>query len=152
MNKKLLLLVLGTLVLGACSTQPRTDPRALDQSTPQVGLVDGRIVVPLSLVYSAGQPNGKITWQLALGSKATFAENGIVIEGRVTDELIRGNNRDAIGLDPKQTEITNCSRSKDGLEFSCVNRHSQPGVYKYTIRLVDETRKSYVFDPFVVNM
>ena len=152
MNKKLLAAVLFVVLLAGCSHHHRRgDDKYLNPTTPQVLVEGSRIVVPNALVFLRGEPAVTITWQLPRDSKARFAENGIVIEGRITDELLRGE-KVSVVLDPRQTEIVDCRRSKDGLEFTCLNKHTQPGSYKYTIRLIDESQKQIALDPAVVNM
>ena len=150
MNKKMLIAALFAVLLAGCSHHHlRGDDKSVNQTMPQVLVVNGRIVVPSVLIFT--RPTAvTVTWQLPTDSKFRFGENGIVIEGRLIDEVIR---RDQVSvvLDTKQDEIVNCRRGKDGLEFSCLNKYTKPGVYKYTIRLIDESQKSLVVDPSMVN-
>jgi hypothetical protein len=112
--------------------------------------VDGNeIVVPYALIF-LGRREVTVTWQLPPDSKHRFADNGIVIEGVLIDQVIRGD-RVSVVLDPRQNEIVNCRRSANGLEFSCLNRHTKPGYYKYTIRLVGGSQTSLVRDPGIMN-
>ena len=54
-------------------------------------------------------------------------------------------------IDGGQTELVRCEvRGEDAREFSCLNRHSKPGIYKYTVRVTDGTTE-IVNDPSVVN-
>ncbi len=151
MNKKMLLAVLSAVLLTSCSIfGGKDDGKGVNQTTPPVSVVNGQIVAPSALVFTKAQPV-TVTWQLPAGSKARFPENGIVIEGRLLDEVIRGD-KVSVVLDTRQTEIVECRRGKDGLEFSCLNKHTKPGIYKYTIRVIDENQKTIVLDPSVLNM
>ena len=64
--------------------------------------------------------------------------------------MIRGK-PPSVALDPDQKEVVDCRPSKDGLQFSCFNNHTIPGVYKYTIR-VRSGEKVISKDPPIVNM
>jgi hypothetical protein len=144
--------VLCAILLGACA-HPRHgfgvrygDPRA-----PQLTVVNGQIQIgPEVLVFLPGQQNVTITWTLPGDSALRFADNGIVIEGQILEQVIKGERPSAL-LDPRQQEIVDCRRGDKGLTFSCVNRHSKPGVFKYTIRLLDGN-KVIERDPFIANM
>ena len=151
MNTKLLTAVLFAVLMAGCAQHHhRGDHKSANNTMPQVSVVSGRIVVPSVLVFT--RPTAvTVTWQLPADSKSRFAENGIVIEGKLIDEVIRGD-KVSVVLDARQTEIADCRRSKDGLEFSCLNRYTQPGIYKYTIRFIDESGKPLSIDPTIVNM
>ena len=154
MNKKLLIAALLAVTLAGCSIfGSKGESKVVNQTKPQVSVLpSGEIVVPYALIYLGRQPV-TITWQLPADSRYRFADNGIFIEGRLKDEIIRG---DKVGvvLDPRQTEIVNCRpvKEKAGLEFSCDNKHTQPGYYKYTITLIDQqTQKPLKLDPGIMN-
>ena len=152
MNKKLLIAALFAVLLAGCAHHDRRGgDKEVNATTPQVSVVDGRVVAPAALVYLRGQPAVTITWQLPRDAKVRFAENGIVIEGRLLNEVLRGD-KPSVVLDPRQNDIVDCKRGREGLEFSCLNKHTQPGIFKYTIRLIDESQKQLVLDPAVVNM
>jgi len=125
-----------------------------DPVRPQVFVVDGRLIVVNAepLVFTR-RGEVTVTWHLPKGY--TFDERqGIVIEGRLVSQTKvprEGLIQQIYVLDPKQDEIVRCSASKDASEFSCVNRNTKPGRYKYTIRVRDGTKLLEPLDPWVVN-
>jgi hypothetical protein len=148
------------LLLSSCA-HLRGIPSLEERSRPQVTVRDGRIVVsPEILYYLPGERDVQITWQLPRDSKYRFPtkpanprEQGIVIEGRLTDRLLRSTDGvDSVVLE-KQDEIVRCEVRNEGLEFVCLNRHTQAGVYKYTIRVLDPAQRTpLVRDPVLFNM
>lgn len=149
MKKWHLISVACALLLAGCAHFTRPP----DPVRPQVFVVDGRLLVVNAepLVFTR-RGEVTITWHLPKGY--TFDEKqGIVIEGRLVSQTKvprDGLVQQIYVLDPKQNEIGPCSRSKDGSEFSCVNRNTKPGRYKYTIRVQDGTKVESL-DPWVVN-
>jgi hypothetical protein len=140
MNKQLILAALAALTLGGCAMHQRhgggmgPGMGRGDPARPQV-TVDGN-AIKLSqevLVFPPGF-SGTVTWQLPANSPYRFPENGIVIEGRLTDQVLR-EKQPSVVLDPRQTEITECRRANEGLAFTCFNKNSLQAAYKYTIRL-----------------
>jgi hypothetical protein len=160
MKRSRLIAVIGVLLLSSCA-HFREIPPLEERSRPQVTVRDGRIAVsPEILYYLPGERDVQIVWQLPRDSKYRFPtkpanarEQGIVIEGRLADRVLRGSDgADSVVLE-KQDEIVRCEVRNDGLEFACLNRHTRPGVYKYTIRVVDpQSRTPLVRDPAFVNM
>lgn len=105
---------------------------------PEVTVLNGEIrVQPDPLRFEPGRRNVHINWRLPNDSPHRFAENGIVIDREVT-------NRSG----GQQTEVIDCRVTADGKQFSCLNKNTRPGVYKYTIRLMGLPPK----DPSIVNM
>jgi len=157
MRKSVLIaVVLGALVLAGCEhfAPKRYLPTLEKRSNPEVTVVNGKIIVPYLLVFRPDDKEVEITWRLPTDRKLRFPKNGIVMEGAVLEQVIRQPREGvsaAVALDPRQTEIT-CKTQEGGLTFSCLNRNTKPGVlYKYTIRVIDETGKELVRDPFVMN-
>jgi len=133
MKKRLLVYVVLALVLSGCTTL-KWVPRFEERRTPQVTVSEGRIVVtPEILFYFQDERDFDILFQLPRESGLTFPENGIVIEGELTDQVIRGD-RISVVLNPGQKEIGPCRRLSN-VEVACRNLHTRPGVYKYTIRV-----------------
>ncbi len=92
-----------------------------------------------------------IVWELQRHSKYRFlSEGGIVIEGRLAEEVLRGSKKSVV-LE-SQDEIVECKTQNQGLRVICRNKHTRPGIYKYTIHLqeVDSTRRLQR-DPPIVN-
>jgi len=134
MKKQLLSYVACVLALSGCSIFQK-DSTPPDPTRPQVAVISGRFIVVNQepLVFLRDQKNVTITWQLPKESQYRFQpRNGIDIE-----EKGRG-------------EITDCAVRSGGLEFSCVNRHTRPGKYSYTIRLLDGSKQIYS-DPHIYN-
>lgn len=132
MKQRLLVYVVLALVLSGCTTL-KWVPRFEERRTPQVTVSEGRIIVtPEILFYFQDERDFDILFQLPRESGLAFPENGIVIEGELTDQVIRGD-RISVVLNPGQKEIA-CRRLSN-VEVACRNRHTRPGVYKYTIRV-----------------
>lgn len=152
MKKSNFLFAACALLLAGCAhfAQPP------DPVRPQVSVVNGRLIVvnaePLTFTRRG---EVTITWHLPSGSNYTFDERaGIVVDGRLVNETRVP--RDGLlvqtyVLDPKQDEIVNCRRSREGSEFSCLNRNTKPGRYKYTIRVRDGSKLLEPLDPWMVN-
>ena len=128
-------------------------PTLEERSRPQVSVKDGRIFVsPEILFYFPDEREVLIVWQLPKDARYRFPKDGIVIEGKLSDRSVAvpGTAGPAVALE-RQDEIVNCMAQNE-FEFTCLNRHRVPGVYKYTIRVVDvETKKTLERDPPVVN-
>ncbi len=132
--KKIVISLLGVLVLASCAHQRfEHRHRAMDPLRPLVNVVGGRFIVVNQepLVFLKDQRDVAITWQLPPGSNLRFARDGIVID-KAGDEFV------------------NCGPRDDGLMFSCTNRHTKPGKYSYTIRLLDG-EKRIQSDPTIMN-
>lgn len=142
------------LVVTACASP---DVRSADPKRPQVTVIDGRYIVvdQEPLVFRRSQGSVHITWQLPLGSNYRFPDNGIEIEGVVVQALPKDPKdrkpKDSIVVDRSQDEIVDCRRSNDGLEFTCKNKNSKAGLYKYTIRVNDGNTPLPHVDPHVMN-
>ncbi len=145
MTRRLLITsaLLATL-LGGCTinyhqTQtcaPCTSPGGSgDPTAPRVIVRNGDITVDQDVLrFAKDQTNITITWRLeGKGGRLTFPENGVVFE------------RAADG------EIVDCKRSQDNTVFSCVNRHSRPGVYRYGINVNEDGKPLKPLDPYVMN-
>ena len=151
MKKRLFIYIACGLVLSGCASWKGV-PTFEERSRPQVVVKDGRIVVtPEILFYFKDERDFEIVWLLPKGGGFTFpTDNGIVIEGELLDQVIRGE-RNSVVLDKGQNEIIRCSRRSE-TEFACFNRHTRPGVYKYTIRVIDKDKRTLQRDPPMVNM
>lgn len=105
-----------------------------DPTRPQVSVVGGRFIVVNAepLVFLKDQRNVTITWQLPRGSNYRFPRDGIVVERKAEGEIVE------------------CGLRSDGLEFSCLNRHTKPGKYSYVIRVMEGSRR-LESDPTIMN-
>ena len=145
MNKSLpLALVAAAALLGGCVGHhmhhgggpggpmgPRGEAMHVN---PLVSVKGGVVSVsPDPLVFLKGEKDVRITWRLG-AQGLSFPENGIVIEG------------------PKQDEIVDCKPGEGGRDFSCLNRHSRPGTYKYTIRVLQDGKALKPLDPNIMNL
>jgi hypothetical protein len=131
-------------------------------SRPDVTVVNGQIVVnPEVLLFTRGQGATHIKWSLPRDSALRFPADGIVIEGELSS-LGRGptievkdprqrNTPTSTPVDRSQKEIVDCKPSPDFKEFSCLNRNTRAGTYKYTIRVIDGSR-TLERDPPIINM
>ncbi len=150
MKKSIVMMAWLLALLTGCDVLQPRKPGA-EPSQPVVAVVDGKIAVPPVLAFAAkaGDPV-TITWTLKPEAGLRFAENGIVIEGVLTDELVR-EPRTAVVLNPRQTEIVDCKPADEKrLSYSCINKRSVPGAYKYTVRLSDGKRE-LALDPVIAN-
>jgi hypothetical protein len=162
MKNRLLVYVVLALALSGCTTL-KWVPRFEERRTPQVTVSEGRIIVtPEILFYFPDERDVLIVWQLPKDSKyrfptkdSIFKVNGIDIEGRMADRVSRGPaGANSVGLET-QDDIVECAARNGGLEFTCRNKHTRSGVYKYTIRVVDpesKEKKPIERDPPLINM
>ena len=150
MKKWPLITIACALLLSGCSSI-KLVPSLEERSRPQVTIADGgRIALNQDVLYFfPDERDVTVVWQLPKSTRYRFPkEGGIVIEGKLSDRRVPG---PGVGLD-RQDEIVNCSWRND-FEFTCLNRHRVPGVYKYTIRVEDvETKKTLERDPPIFNM
>ena len=141
MKKNILVALLAGALLASCAMKHHRT--TFDPTMPTVGYENGQISVsPDPLLFFPDKKNVEIVWRVPEGSALRFAEKGgIEIDGVLTDKVIRGNREtpDSIVIDKTQDEIVDCKVKK-------------PGLYKYTIRLLDNGRALPPKDPTVMNM
>jgi hypothetical protein len=122
------------------------------RSHPQVEVKNGVIEVhPATLVFYEDEKDVKIEWELQRHSKYRFPDkDGIVIEGRLADEVLKGSKKSVV-LE-QQDEIIDCKTQNQNLTVICFNKHTRPGIYKYTIRLEEvDSKKLLQRDPPIMN-
>ena len=132
MKKSIFIVAAAGIMLTACASHHAYGPKA-DPQNPLVSIVDGKQIVVNQdpLVYAKEVQNVRITWRLPADSKYTFPKDGIVVN-------------------EAREEIVDCRPAEDGRSFSCLNRHTRPGKYKYNIK-VQGTPVVPVLDPVIVN-
>ena len=138
----LLSTALATALLGGCGMhhhhhhQPPRGGGGGDPAAPLVIVTKGTIAVDQeTLRFGKDLVNVRITWRLQSkdGGKLTFPANGVVFE-----RAARG-------------EIVDCQRSKDNTEFSCINKHTKPGLYRYGINVDEDGQPLKPLDPYIMN-
>jgi len=133
MKKTVLVAAVFALALAGCAHYPghHRGERAPDPHNPRVIVTGTYIVVDQEPIVIPKEDREPIVWQLPKDSRYTFPENGIVID-KAGDEF-------------------SCSVEQDKHRFVCRNRHTKPGKYHYTIRVMDGERQLNTLDPIVMN-
>lgn len=140
MKKLVAMIVAATLLVGGCSLFSRGGkPEA-----PQVTVKNGQITVdPEPLRFKVGGAPVDIVWKVE--GNLRFAQNGIVIDGEV----------EKVGAppNPRQDQIVECRLLGDsGQQFTCKNQRSRKGIFKYTVRLVQDGKPLPPHDPGIMNL
>lgn len=161
MRRQILMAVLAASLLGACAHHQHHGG-GLDPAAPRVfitfkdGLKPAVAVFPDPLYFRKDQVNVRIVWRLPANLGLTFPADGIVIDGEITnkppnnDKAPRGAAAPSLFVAKEQNEIVDCRPGEGGLEFSCLYRHTRPGVFKYTIRVLADGRPLDPLDPTVM--
>jgi hypothetical protein len=159
MRRLALIGVLAASLLGACASHHHGPGHGPSAASPLVfitfkdGLKPAVAVTPDPLYFRKDQVNVRIVWRLPEGLGLTFPDNGIVIEGEVTskppnnDKAQRGAAAASLFVAKEQNEIVDCRPGEGGLEFSCLYRHTRPGVFKYTVRVLLDGKPLDPLDP-----
>jgi hypothetical protein len=126
------------LAIAACAMDEGMKPASGLCSTPKqhcinVYVVGSTIKVDVDPLYVYG-PDHEIFWQLdrATANGYTFTPNGIVFPGSAVPEF------------------PGCRPIQGGVVFSCPDRNTRPGTYKYTINLTGP-RPVPALDPQIIN-
>lgn len=133
MRRTVLVSLAAAILLAGCSwLKDRYGDK--DPTRPTVVVRSGKIesVSPDPLVFEADQKNVTISWSLPAGSNLTFPADGIAFE--------KG-----------QEEIVRCAVGQNPQTYTCLNRHTRPGEFKYTVRVLDAGRALEPLDPTVRN-
>ncbi len=136
MKKILLVSAFAALLLSACASHHAAHHRNMgivDPLNVYLSIADGKqIVVSQEPIYFAkNMKDVTVTWHAPVKFNYTFGANGIVIE-------------------KKGNEFVDCKPAVDGRSFSCLNKHTKPGTYKYTVTL-DGKPAIAPLDPALVN-
>lgn len=147
---------------GPAADRPGTCPMACnraDPTRPQVS-ADAQAGIRLNteLLAFRVDPKGKpvtITWSLDDRTAERYRFDpraGIVVEGRLLDEVLEVGKRRAVALG-EQDQIIDCKPvDQEARAYTCVNRATATGLFKYTIRLVDrEGKPALIKDPPFLN-
>jgi hypothetical protein len=156
MKKLIALAPVLAVVLSGCGLFHRDHhggyPRNSDTVTDATSVSGGTIKLAQEVILIQSAPNAPpvtIVWQLNPADGYRFTQDGIVIEGQLLDQVLRGD-RTVVVLDPGQKEIGGCKPvTEAALAYSCVVRPTRSGVYKYTIRVTDG-KKVISRDPPIV--
>ena len=153
MKKNILVCTLAVFVAVGCAHDKYGPRGGSDPARPKVDVVKDLITVSPEILVFGPEARRDVVWSLPAESKLTFPDDGIVIEGRLVDELVKGAEKVSVVLDTKQTEIVNCRvvPETSRKQYTCQNRYTMTGVYKYTIRVQDEQKKTFHLDPNWVN-
>ncbi len=140
---------LVALVGAGCAVMAQSDTPANDR--PVVTLTNGVVAVqPDPAHFARGKRDVVINWRLPRDAKYRFADNGITIDGEVNEAALQDPKRG--GTPRGQAEVVDCRRTANGMQFTCLNRNTRRGVFKYTVRLVDERGAAVApFDPYIFN-
>lgn len=132
MKKTLLVAAVTGLMLSACASHHGHIGNA-DPLNTHVSILDGKQIVVSQepIFFAKGMKDVRVTWHVSPDSKYTFGKDGIVV------------------ADARE-EIVDCRAAPDGMSFSCLNRHTKAGKYKYTVKL-DGTPAVAPLDPTMVN-
>jgi hypothetical protein len=135
MNKLRFGTVAAILFLGGCAhDMAASGPgRTPNKFSPVVDVVGGAITIDQDEIrFAPEEKNVRITWQLARDNYR-FPADGIVFASGAA-------------------EFAHCGPQANGLRYSCVNVHSRPGRYKYTVNVVDlQGKRLPPLDPIVQN-
>lgn len=134
------------LLLAGCGLHHRHHQggtRMADPANPLVRVDDkGRLSVnqePLRFYKAQGPVT--ITWRLPADGGYSFPKDGIVIEGLVNQATRAAS----------VNEEFQCGPGAKPNEFSCLNRNSRPGEYKYTVRALQDGKPLPALDPRIIN-
>jgi hypothetical protein len=149
---KRLLLATALVVLGiaGCKTQvkgPATPPPPPSSATPVVNITKGdpTSVSPDPLTFSKGQGEVTIVWSIGAADYVFAARNGIFIDG----EIVGGPGGKLV---KEQNEIVKCTPNSDRTKYSCLNRNTRKGYFKYTVNLETANGKpTKPLDPTIAN-
>ncbi len=136
-----------TLLMSGCALHERMHehmhgPGQADPANPKVLVKNGKLSVNLEpLRFSKADGSVNITWHLPPGDVYAFATNGIVVEPAVAGTKAARNVVDEF----------QCGPGKTPTEYTCLNRNTGPGKYKYTVRVLEKGVMLEPLDPFIIN-
>ena len=129
MKTKLVLLAVLLPLLSSC--MHLVDRRVRGDAPVRVLVTrDGQVAVARDPIYVNAPTT--LEWRLPRWGGLTFARNGIVVH------------------EAREGEFT-CAPAEDGKVFTCQDRYSVPGRYKYTVNVLEDGKPLAPLDPFIVN-
>jgi hypothetical protein len=150
MKKSIALALVAAAGLAGCAHGPHHREYGKAAANPVIGVEGDQVKVPEVLGFPVGVGPITITWRLDPKAGVRFADRGITVEGRITNELIRGDKVSAV-LDARQDTIIDCKAADEARQtYTCTNTTNRAGAFKYTIRLTDGKR-DFGVDPIISN-
>ena len=117
--------------------------------TDGVEVKGNEIRLQREFIYIQFDPTGKpvtVEWNLDPKDGYSFTARGIVIEGRLLDKIV-GGDQPAVALDPRQQEIGGCKATNEArTTFACTVKPTRTGIYKYSIQ-VSKGKDVITLDP-----
>ena len=127
-RRNLLLATAAAVLLSSCAHL--TGRVAGDAPVGVLITHDGDVAVSRDPIYVKKATT--LVWRLPRLGNFTFARNGIVVHDAPEGEF-------------------RCAASEDARVFTCEDRYSRPGRYKYSVNVLADGKPLPPLDPFVVN-
>jgi hypothetical protein len=160
--RKLLIAATASILLGGCACGPggmhghRDGPTSLDQDRhrPLVTVVGDKYVAvgPSPLFFPYGD-SGLVVWNLPRDLDVSFPEDGVRFKNPPPGFDVKSITDDPLKLQGEEAalrEFTDCKRVSPR-EFSCINRNANPGVYFYTLTVINSKKERIKLDPPIMN-
>jgi hypothetical protein len=128
MRRLVLLAAVAGLALSSCSHL--TGRVAGDAPVRVLVTHDGQVAVGRDPIYATGPTT--LVWRLPRLGDFTFARDGIVVHEAPEGEFL-------------------CRVSEDAKAFTCDDRHSRPGRYKYSVKILRNGQPLPPLDPYIIN-
>jgi hypothetical protein len=128
MRGVVLLAVAAGLALSSCSHL--TGRVAGDAPVRVLVTYDGEVAVARDPIYVKQATT--LVWRLPRLGNLTFARDGIVVHEAPEGEF-------------------RCRASEDAKAFTCDDRHSRPGRFKYSVRILEDGKPLPPLDPYIIN-
>ncbi len=100
-------------------------------TNPMVVVEEGKVlrVDPDPITFAKDQVDVTVTWHLPKGKGLRFPPNAITFDAAGSEEFVK------------------CRPSEDASSYSCLNRHSKPGRYKYDVLVQQDGKLLDKLDP-----
>lgn len=127
MNRTLALVALLPLLASCMHLDRRV---AGDAPVRVLVTAEGQVAVGRDPIY-ATRPT-TLTWRLPRFGSLTFARDGIVVHDAPEGEF-------------------RCAPAEDAKVFTCEDRYTRPGRYKYSVHVLEDGKPLPPLDPFIIN-